>query len=153
MKHLALIGILSLTMALTACGSDNSTHAAQSPLSPTEAAWKRVGPEVPVPHGPPPKKLVVRVLKKGSGAVVAKGDVAAVRYINVDYKTARVYEDNWDPPEPTYFNVGYGEVLGAWEAGMKGMRVGGRRELIVPAKLSYGRVPQIYVIELQSLKS
>jgi FKBP-type peptidyl-prolyl cis-trans isomerase len=34
---------------------------------------------------------------------------------------------------------------------MKEMRVGGRRELIVPAKLSYGKVPQIYVIELMSV--
>lgn len=145
--------MLCASTALAACGSDNPTHATQSPTNPAKAAaWARVGPEVPIPQGPPPAKLVVKELKKGSGAVVVNGDVAVVRYINVDYRTGRVYENNWDPPEPTYFNVGNGEVLGAWETGMKGMRVGGRRELIVPAKLSYGKVPQIYVIELQAVK-
>jgi peptidylprolyl isomerase len=145
-KFLALIMAGCLALVLPACGG-STDDATQSEVSP---AWARVGPEVPVPHGPPPKKLVVKVLEEGSGPVVKKGDVAKARYINVDYRTARVYEDNWDPPQPTEFNFGYGETLGAWETGMKGMRVGGRRELIVPASQSYGKVPQIYVIELMA---
>jgi peptidylprolyl isomerase len=149
MKFLVLIAGSCLVLSLPACGGGSGETTASSSER-VSAAWQQVGPEVPIPHGPPPRKLIVRVLKEGDGSVVKKGDLAKARYINVDYRTARVYEDNWDPPEPTEFNFGYGETLAAWETGMKGMRVGGRRELIVPASQSYGKVPQIYVIELMA---
>ncbi len=148
-KLVAAVPVLCAAALLTACSGDGSTGATTSTVS---AAWRKVA-EVPVPHGPAPKKLVVKQLKSGSGPRVKRGQIVKVRYVNVDYKTGEAFEDHWSPPEPLDFNYGIGEVLGAWETGMKGMRVGDRRELFVPSNLSYGGIPQIYVIELLGLKA
>jgi peptidylprolyl isomerase len=112
--------------------------------------WKKGKPMVIAHHGPPPSKLVVKDLKIGSGAVLRKGRIATLRYRNFDYRSGRRYEEWWETPFVTGF--GKGESLGAWETGLKGMRVGGRRELIVPAKQAYGHVPEIYVLELVSVR-
>lgn len=147
MRFFAAIVALSI-LCFTGCGGGNSDQETGQPPDPLAKALSIAGPEVPIPRGAAPKKLVVNVIERGNGPVIAEGDLAKVRYINVDYRSGRVYEDNWDPSQATHFNFGAGEVLGAWEQGMRGMRVGGRRELIVPASLSYGGVPQIYVLEL-----
>lgn len=152
MKILALIAMSCIALSLSACGDDSSTGATQPP-DPTAVTWKRGEPSIAGAHGsPPPKKLGVKDLKKGSGATPAKGDETTVRYINFDYRTGQVYEDRWRSPDPFTFRFGTGEVLGAWDTGLKGMRAGGRRELIIPAKLAYGEVPQIYVIEMLAVK-
>jgi len=97
-------------------------------------------------HGSLPAKLVVKNIRVGSGATLEKGRTVAVRYRSFDYRTGRRYEDWWSKP----FETGYGrgESLPAWERGLKGMRVGGRRVLIVPAKQAYSRIPVVYVLEL-----
>jgi peptidylprolyl isomerase len=139
-------------LVLSACGDEGG--ATSPPSSPkVDAAWQKVHPVVPVPQGPPPTKLVVKELKHGTGPAVEKGDAIKVRFIGVDYRTAQVYQNAWDPPEPNSFNFGQGEMLGAWETGMKGMQVDDRRELIVPAKLAYGNSPTIYVLELLTIES
>jgi len=72
-----------------------------------------------------------------------------VRFKNFDYRTAELYEDWWRKTFTTGF--GTGESLGAWERGLKGMKVGGRRALIVPPEQAYGDQPVIYVLELVSV--
>ena len=97
-------------------------------------------------------RLVVEDLKKGSGAPAEKGDEIYVRYFNFDYKSHQVYEDRWNEVVDFSFTLGSGEVLGAWETGLQGMKAGGRRELIVPERISYGN-DQVYVIELLSVSA
>lgn len=112
--------------------------------------WREGQPVAFHPHGALPKKLVVKDVRAGSGAILKKGRIATLRYKNFNYQTGQGYEDWWDDPFHTGF--GKGESLDAWEKGLKGMRVGGIRELIVPAREAYGHVPQIYVLKLISVR-
>lgn len=110
--------------------------------------WRKGKPVAIRGQGRPPSKLIVKDVRVGSGRVLTKGSTGTFRYRNFDYRTGQQYEDWWEEPFRTSF--GEGEALGAWETGLKGMRVGGRRELLVPAKEAYGHLPEIYVLELVS---
>lgn len=144
-----LIGLFSLTFAmlsLIACGSTSNDPQIRA----DEVIWRNGQPAAVVHRGAPPKKLIVKDLRVGSGTVLGKGDLASLRYKSFDYRTGGRYEDWWAKP----FRTGFGkdESLGAWETGLRGMRVGGRRELVVPAKEAYGHAPVVYVLELISVR-
>lgn len=141
MKSLTLIGFLCAALFLGACGSD-------SPQA-DEIVWRNGEPEVVVHHGPVPKKLIVENIRDGTGAELKKGSTGTFKYKEFDYKTGQEYEDWW--AEPFHTSFGEGESLGAWETGLKGMKVGGRRALIVPPAQAYTHVPVIYVIELAAV--
>jgi len=144
-KKLLVIGSFCAVFALSACGGGS----ADSQPQPDEVVWRHGEPVVVVHHGPVPKKLVVKDLRTGTGAVLKKGKTMKVKYKSFDYRTGQRYEDWWGNPFVTGF--GKGESLAAWETGLKGMRVGGRRELVVPPKQAYTHVPVIYVLELVSV--
>lgn len=118
-------------------GGDSSTgeSTAGGSASPTANQTK---PEVAVPTGAPPKKLVVKDLKQGSGAEAKSGDVVTVQYVGVNYKSGKQFDASWDRGEPFTFPLGAGEVIKGWDQGVEGMKVGGRRELIIPPSLGYG---------------
>jgi len=145
-KKIGLISLVLALFSLAACGSGTSHPETQTAV----VVWRNGEPTAIVPHRPLPKKLIVKDLHVGSGAVLVKGDLATLKYKSFDYGTGQRYEDWWAQPFHTGF--GKGESLGAWESGLKGMRVGGRRVLIVPAKEAYGHVPVIYVLELVSVQ-
>lgn len=105
-----------------------------------KAAEKEAGelPELNVPSGPPPKELVVEDVKEGSGATAKAGDEVTVHYVGVLYDGGELFDSNWGKDEPFTFNLGGGEVIKGWDEGVQGMKVGGRRELIIPPSLGYG---------------
>jgi peptidylprolyl isomerase len=78
-----------------------------------------------------------------------KGEVQIrTNFVAVSYRTGKPYEVRWS--KGGSFNIGFGpgfEVKG-WEKGLPGMRVGGRRELLVPSKLAYGEGAVLYVVDL-----
>lgn len=106
-------------------------------LSPAEAS-KIKKPKVTVPSGPPPKKLVAKDLKKGSGPTAEAGDEVTVQYVGVDYKNGKEFDSSWSRNEPFPFTLGSSSVIPGWEQGIEGMKLGGRRELIIPPELAYG---------------
>lgn len=140
-KISVLISFVVAIIGLTACGSSSVSQP-----QPDEIVWRKGEPDVVVHHGPVPKKLIVKDLRTGTGAALKKGRVGTFKYKDFDYRTGQNYENWWIRPFHTSF--GEGESLGAWETGLKGMRVGGRRILIVPPAQAYTHVPVIYVIEL-----
>lgn len=146
MEKIGLISLILVSLLLAACGGASSEAEPRT----VEVNWRSGQPEIAGARGPLPKKLIVEDLRVGSGAVLGKGDFASLRYKSFDYRTGQRYEDWWDEPFRTGF--GKGESLGAWETGLKGMRVGGRRELVVPAKEAYDHVPVVYVLELISVR-
>jgi peptidylprolyl isomerase len=139
-KTIGVVSLLALLLVPMGCGG--GSQQSQGDV----VVWREGKPVGIADQGPPPKKLVVKDVRVGSGKRLTKGSTGTFRYRNFDYRTGRKYEDWWANPFITGF--GKGESLGAWETGLKGMRVGGRRELIVPAKEAYGHVPEIYVLEL-----
>jgi peptidylprolyl isomerase len=106
-------------------------------LSKAEAS-KIKKPKVTVPSGPPPKQLVEKDLKTGKGPTAEAGDEVTVQYVGVDYKTGKEFDSSWSRSEPFTFTLGAGEVIKGWDQGIEGMKLGGRRELIIPPELAYG---------------
>ncbi|MFJ4005106.1 FKBP-type peptidyl-prolyl cis-trans isomerase [Streptomyces sp. NPDC090023] len=95
-------------------------------------------PEVDVPEGEAPVELTVRDLVVGDGAEVKPGMVVRVHYVGVNFASGREFDSSWDRGEPYKFALGGGKVIKGWDRGVRGMRVGGRREIVVPPRLGYG---------------
>ncbi|TXS19955.1 FKBP-type peptidyl-prolyl cis-trans isomerase [Streptomyces sp. ms191] len=96
-------------------------------------------PEVVVPAGAAPTELTIRDLVVGDGAEAKPGRVVRVHYVGVTFETGREFDASWDRGEPFKFAVGGGRVIKGWDRGVRGMKVGGRREIIVPPRLGYGK--------------
>ncbi len=99
--------------------------------------------------GPRPKHLIVNDLRKGTGAPVSSDDAILVRYDSDRYGEALRRSQKTVGFGPTRF--GMNEVIRGWKAGLPGMRVGGRRELVVPSRLGYQGYTLVYVIDLLAL--
>ena len=96
-------------------------------------------PGIPKPEGTPGKALVVKDLVVGEGAAVKSGDALTVRYVGVSYSTGKEFDASWKTPQNAFdFTLGEGAVIPGWDQGIVGMKVGGRRELVIPAELGYG---------------
>jgi peptidylprolyl isomerase len=126
----------ALALAVAGCGSDDSSTTASSEAS--GSTNTSVKPEVEVPDGAPPKELETVEIVEGDGAEAEAGDQVTVQYVGVNYKNGKEFDASWDRGEPFSFTLGAGEVIGGWDQGVAGMKVGGRRELIIPPELGYG---------------
>ncbi|MGD0196805.1 MAG: FKBP-type peptidyl-prolyl cis-trans isomerase [Solirubrobacteraceae bacterium] len=103
-------------------------------------------PKITVPSGAAPTKLVTKDIIVGTGAVAKAGDELTVDYVGALYKNASIFDASWShggpKGEPFQFELGNGSVISGWDQGLVGMRVGGRRELIIPPSLAYKNVAQ-----------
>jgi len=145
MRGALLIVAACVALAVAGCGSSSSSSSTeetggseQSAPKPAAAESNRSKPKVTVPNGPPPKKLVSKELIQGSGAEAKAGDEVTVQYVGVGYETKEQFDASWDRGEPFSFRLGAGEVIPGWDQGVEGMKVGGRRELVIPPGLAYG---------------
>ena len=75
---------------------------------------------------------------EGDGAEAKAGDKITVQYVGVGYRSEEEFDSSWSRNEPFTFTLGAGEVIPGWDQGIAGMKVGGRRELIIPPNLAYG---------------
>jgi len=140
-KKLILIVAVCAGLLVAGCGSsdDSSTGSSESTGATTsESPAEKTKPKVTVPTGAPPKKLEVKELEEGSGAEVKAGDEVTVQYVGVNYKNGKEFDSSWSRNEPFSLTLGAGSVIPGWEQGIEGMKVGGRRELIIPPELAYG---------------
>jgi len=173
-----LIIIACLALFAAGCGSSSSSptsgeetsaavskEAEATEKEEAEAEAKEAeeaGPKVHVPKGPPPKKLVIKDLRTGSGATAKPGDQVSVQYVGVLYSTGETFDSSWSRGEPFSFKLGAQEVIKGWDKGVAGMKVGGRRELIIPPALAYGdegvypsippRATLVFVVDLQKVR-
>ncbi len=95
-------------------------------------------PEVEVPDGPAPKELQINDITEGEGTEANPGDTLTMQYVGVSYSNGEEFDSSWDAGEPFTFQLGAGSVIPGWDQGIAGMKVGGRRELIIPPDLGYG---------------
>ena len=143
--------------------STQSKGSAQAPLvSPTKDLSKK--PRIPKQPGDPPSQLVVQDIVKGKGAKAEDGKVLTVRYVGVRFRDNQQFDASWDrKPNAFPFPLGQGQVIPGWDQGLKGMRVGGRRQLTIPPDLAYGPQGQppdigpnetlIFVVDLKKVSN
>jgi peptidylprolyl isomerase len=89
-------------------------------------------------EGAPPDRLEVTDVVVGDGAEARSGDEVEVQYVGAIYGSGEEFDSSWDRGEPFVFELGAGSVIPGWDKGIQGMKVGGRRELVIPPELAYG---------------
>jgi peptidylprolyl isomerase len=171
-RYLIASGLAALALTVTVgCGGDDietATFAVEAPpaggqdTATTETAASTKKPKVTVPSGPAPKKLVVEDLKEGTGATAKKGDDVSMNYVGVAYSTKKEFDNSYDRGQAFDFTLGQGMVIAGWDNGIVGMKVGGRRELIIPPGQAYGAQGQppsikpnetlVFIVDLLAIK-
>ena len=115
-------------------------------------------PLIEKPDGDIPFELGIEDLVGGDGAEAANGSKVSVHYVGVAFSTGEEFDASWNRGQPFRFQLGKGNVIPGWDAGVLGMRVGGRRKLTIPSAMAYGargaggvikpHEPLVFVVDL-----
>jgi peptidylprolyl isomerase len=146
MRHPARISLLvGAALALAACASDAGDDTAGGEPSAPAASDTGAAPDATAildalypERGEPPVELVITDLTEGDGAVVSAGQRAVVQYWGLRWSDGGTFDSSWSRGQPFTFALGAGQVITGWDVGVDGMRVGGRRVLVIPPGLAYG---------------
>lgn len=95
-------------------------------------------PEIDFPGGEPPTALQITDVVEGDGPVAKAGDTVKVHYVGVAWSTGEEFDASYNRGAPLSFRLGVGQVISGWDQGVQGMKVGGRRQLVIPPHLGYG---------------
>ena len=165
-RHPIACGLAALALIAAGCGDDKDSDGKAKASSgdqsaetqesaapePTESAKKgtttppKDTPKIEIPAGDPPKELVVEDVVAGQGAALGTGMEATVNYVGVSWSTKKEFDSSYDA-QPITLPIGAGQVIPGWDEGLLGMRVGGRRKLVIPPDMGYGAAGQPPVIK------
>jgi len=95
-------------------------------------------PEIDFVDPTPPTDLVITDLTVGDGSEAVSGTTVAVHYVGVAHSTGEEFDASYNRGDALQFRLGAGQVISGWDAGIMGMKVGGRRQLVIPPHLAYG---------------
>jgi FKBP-type peptidyl-prolyl cis-trans isomerase len=170
-RVLAISGALALAAVVSACGSKASgvqqapsggQTQASVPTTPTPPPQLKTKPTVTVPKDCSNPQLVTKDLVPGTGQTASAGQTVTVNYVGVLCKTGKEFDSSWKRNQPFTTALSTGSVIPGWVKGIPGMKVGGRRELIIPASLAYGKTgspptippnsPLVFVVDLLSVQ-
>ena len=97
-------------------------------------------PQVDVPTDQPPSyQLELEDLVTGDGEEATTGNIVEVHYVGVSWKSGKQFDASWDRGDTFKFGLGKGQVIRGWDEGVAGMKVGGRRRIVIPPALAYGK--------------
>jgi FKBP-type peptidyl-prolyl cis-trans isomerase len=119
-------------------------------------------PTVPKATGAAPKELQGSDVVPGTGAEAKSGDKVSVQYVGTLFNGGKQFDASWDNgKKPFQFTIGQGQVIQGWDQGIPGMKVGGRRVLVIPPDLAYGasgspptipaNAPLVFVVDLKKI--
>jgi peptidylprolyl isomerase len=118
-------------------------------------------PTIDKPEGDIPFELGIEEIVVGEGDDAIKGSKVSVHYVGVAFSTGDEFDASWNRGEPFEFKLGAGQVIPGWDAGVEGMKVGGRRQLSIPSAMAYGargaggvikpHEPLVFVVDLLSV--
>ncbi len=131
-----LVAALIAVIVVVATGGDDESGS--SATGTDQSADLSQKPKIEVPDGPAPTELETEDIVVGDGAEAKTGDTVSMQYVGVNYSNGKEFDASWDRGEPFTFQLGSGQVIPGWDEGIPGMKVGGRRELIIPPDLAYG---------------
>ena len=128
-----------------------------------ERALSLERPQIEQPDGDVPFELGIEDLVVGEGDEATAGKKVRVHYVGVSFSTGTEFDASWNRGEPFEFKLGKGQVIPGWDAGVQGMKVGGRRKLTIPSAMAYGargaggvikpHEPLVFVVDLLSVGS
>jgi peptidylprolyl isomerase len=95
-------------------------------------------PEIDFPENPPPTDLEITDIVEGEGTEATAGTTVRVHYVGVAHSTGEEFDASYNRGTPLEFRLGVGQVIQGWDTGVQGMKVGGRRRLVIPPHLAYG---------------
>jgi peptidylprolyl isomerase len=160
-KALGILAVLALGAGVGACGGSTAPGVQLAPSAGLTAESGTVAPPTPttttpvrttptptsgplskepvlnIPKGPAPTHLVTIDLIKGTGPVALPHSTVTVNYVGALYKNGKMFDSSWKR-HATYGPIPLGSLIKGWGQGIAGMRVGGRRMLIIPPSLGYG---------------
>jgi peptidylprolyl isomerase len=168
-----LLAIPATAVALAACGSSAAPGVLTAPSAGLTQEPVAAAPKVPADlskepviqqqTAPAPTKLVTKDLIVGTGAAAASGDTITVNYVGALYSNNKIFDASWKRHQTFTTTLSSGSVIPGWVQGISGMKVGGRRELIIPPSLGYGKTGQpptippnstlVFVVDLLSVSS
>ncbi|MDQ1448349.1 MAG: hypothetical protein QOC79_1320 [Actinomycetota bacterium] len=118
-------------------------------------------PQIDKPEGDIPFDLGIEEIVVGDGEEAVSGSKVAVHYVGVSFTTGDEFDASWNRGEAFKFKLGAGNVIPGWDAGVVGMKVGGRRKLTIPSAMAYGargaggvikpHEPLVFVVDLLSV--
>jgi peptidylprolyl isomerase len=139
---------LAAALALAACGSSKAPGVELAPSAGATQAAVPTTPKIPPaiakkPTVTPPKdcnakQLVKQDLITGTGQTAQAGQSVTVNYVGVLCKTGKEFDSSWKTNRPFTTTLSTSSVIPGWVQGIPGMKVGGRRELVIPPNLGYG---------------
>jgi peptidylprolyl isomerase len=119
-------------------------------------------PVIDKPSGDIPFELGMDDLVVGEGDEATSGRKVSVHYVGVAFRSGDEFDASWNRGEPFEFRLGKGQVIPGWDAGVQGMRVGGRRKLTIPSAMAYGargaggviapHEPLVFVVDLLAVE-
>jgi peptidylprolyl isomerase len=119
-------------------------------------------PTIDKPEGDIPFELGIEDLVVGEGEEATKGSKVSVHYVGVAFSNGREFDASWNRGQPFEFKLGAGQVIPGWDAGVDGMKVGGRRKLTIPSAMAYGargagdviapHEPLVFVVDLLAVE-
>ena len=119
-------------------------------------------PVIDKPAGEIPFDLVVDDVVVGDGEEATAGRKVSVHYVGVAFRSGEEFDASWNRGTPFEFKLGKGQVIPGWDAGVQGMRVGGRRRLTIPSAMAYGargaggviapHEPLVFVVDLLAVE-
>lgn len=154
MKCFGLVAAFCVVAALVACGGQSGDSPAELERARTvelNAQAAKLTKPVVRPPGKPPKEIVVRDIKEGTGPPARAGDVMTMEYLGTGLDGKEKYS-SWDDRELHTSELGFGSYFPGWDKGVKGMKVGGRRELFFPASETLQHGPLFYVVDLLAIE-
>jgi peptidylprolyl isomerase len=146
LKGTLAVGALALLTAIAAQQSPSAAapKTGQKKTSRAKPAKKgaarKVAARKPAKLRPIPAhatRLIIEDIKKGTGPVATAGKMVTVHYRGT-LTNGKKFDASYDRGEPFGFALGAGQVIQGWDKGVAGMRVGGKRRLIIPPDLGYG---------------
>lgn len=128
------------TSADTTASTTASTTPADPAATPIRNPFRE--PTATAHPGARVDQLQIRDVTVGDGEEIHAGDTAIVDYYGTLYSNGRKFDASWDRREPLTIRIDNGGVIAGWWQGIPGMRIGGRRTLVIPPALGYGAQAQ-----------
>lgn len=142
MRLRASISTLLIAVFLTGCSSA-STQSSPKSVTTNGVTVSGAMNEAPVitfgPDAAPATELVAKDIVVGTGAVVTPTSNVTAHYSGYGMNTMKKFDSSWDRGQPATFPIS--GVIAGWQQGLQGMKVGGRRLLVIPGELAYGMSP------------